>query len=201
MESIFNRKTYRLALETGIGGGSISLFGEGRLVDFSSTDFSELKADNLVENISILLNRRNIKKSELEEIYFSENPGSQTGLKIGAAVARGLSLSLNIGFAGKDLFECILKMIGKQKTRELLIILPVNRKLSVWKHFNQAGVCKNSGRDSSDQIIKNVLDENKNSGRKIYTSIDLIAEPLRRQLASANNVVDLGMNFSFYIGI
>ena len=111
-----NRQGFTLALETGIGGGSLSIFKAGRLVDYSSTDFSDLKVDNLVEKISILLQKIKIKKSAIEKIFYSENPGGQTGLKIGAAVARGLSLSLNIESTGKDLFESILKT-GEKKNR------------------------------------------------------------------------------------
>ena len=127
MDNNLNRQGFTLALETGIGGGSISIFRKGRLVDYSSTDFSVLKVDNLIEKISILMHKGNIKKSALEKILYSENPGSQAGLKIGAAVAKGLSLSLNIGIAGKDLFECILKIDKKQKPAERIIILPVKR--------------------------------------------------------------------------
>ena len=143
-----------MALETGIGGGSFSIFRAGRLVADAATDFSDLKADDLIEKISNLLQKRDIKKSKLEKIFYSENPGSQTGLKIGAAVSKGLSLSLNIGITGRDLFECILKTDQKRKPAERIIILPVNRQFSAWKHFDAAGVSINSGRNRSDQNDK-----------------------------------------------
>ena len=87
------------------------------------------------------MNKREIEKSALEKIIYSENPGSRVGLKSGAAVAKGLSLSLNIAIAGKDLFESILKTDEKQKPAERIIILPLNGKFYVWKHFNIAGLC------------------------------------------------------------
>lgn len=179
----------------------MAIFKKESLVDFSSTDFTDLKADSLIERITGLLEKNNIKKSELEKISYSENPGSQTGLKIGAAIARGLSLSLNIGVTRKDLFECILKIFEHQKPTERIIILPDNRQVLVWKHFNSEGVCKNSGREKLERIIEDIVKVNNNSDKKIYISYDLLDEELKKRLSKGKTeIVDIGLNFSFYIG-
>ena len=127
MDKNFNNQGFTLAIETGIGSGSLSIFKNGKLLDYSSTNVSELKVDNLLENISELLQKQKIKKNAIEKICYSENPGSQTGLKIGAAVAKGLSQSLNTAIAGKNLFASILNWVRKQKQVEGIIILPSNR--------------------------------------------------------------------------
>lgn len=202
MNNNSHRQEYTLALETGIGGGSISIFKDGRLVDYSATDLSVLKVDNLIEKLSLLIKKINIKKNEFEKIIYSENPGSRVGLKIGAAVAKGLSLSLNIGITGKDLFECILKIDETEGVPEKLIILPLNGEFFIWKHFNKHGICINLGQDKFSDVIKAVVTESNKNDIRIFIPLNLTVDPQFQSCVDEGiEIVDLSINLSLYLAM
>ena len=64
------------------------------------------------------------------------------------------------------------------------------------------GVCINAGQDKSFQTITEILNEDNNGDRIIFTTIDLIDDWLLEQFSEGKNeIIDLGVNLSFYIGI
>lgn len=99
-----------LALETGLGGGSISLFKCGKEIDFWRGEAATAsKAENLLIRISALLVRNNLGAKDIEAIFVSEGPGSFTGLRVGAATAKGLQKSLDCKYHGVYVLEAVVR--------------------------------------------------------------------------------------------
>ncbi len=102
-----SREVYELAVESGISGGSVSVFLNGKILDFRCGGKPGRKADYLIEDISDILSGRKIEKTKISNIVYSEFPGSQTGLKIGTSIAKGLQIALKAGLKSRNLFDCI----------------------------------------------------------------------------------------------
>ena len=60
------------------------------------TDEGISHSDNLVEIINVLLNKHQVKLNELDAIAVTQGPGSFTSVRLGIAVAQGLSLGANV---------------------------------------------------------------------------------------------------------
>lgn len=88
------RQKIILSIETAIGGGSFSIFNEKGEIDFFINEKRRSRAEDLLSDIQTLLKRNKIKKNEIIKILFSSGPGSQTGIRIGAATAKGLMYAL-----------------------------------------------------------------------------------------------------------
>ena len=120
-------RNYILAFETGIGGGSISIFDGRKLLGFRVNDSDKSKTDFLIGQIANLLTALDISKNELKDIYFSGNPGSQTALKIGIAAAKGISTALGANLHRIDLFQSIARYFKNHTSTNISIILPVSK--------------------------------------------------------------------------
>jgi tRNA A37 threonylcarbamoyladenosine modification protein TsaB len=90
-----NTKKIVLAIETGFAGGSISLLRNNVEIDKWSGSRAISKSEDVLNEISILLKKNKIERFEISSIVISKKAGSLTGLRIGLALARGLSKSLN----------------------------------------------------------------------------------------------------------
>jgi tRNA threonylcarbamoyladenosine biosynthesis protein TsaB len=80
----------------------VSLVKEEKIVD-SLTEENEYGSQVLLPLIEKLLEKNNIKFSQLKGIEVSTGPGSYTGLRVGAAVANALGFSLGIPVNQKEM--------------------------------------------------------------------------------------------------
>lgn len=83
-----------LALETALDGGSAALLENGRQIDYAEGAEGLSKSEDILPIIEELLRKNGIDKKEIGLIAVSDGPGSLTGLRIGAAIAKGLGDSL-----------------------------------------------------------------------------------------------------------
>ena len=105
------KRDFVLAMETAVGGGSLSLFRDGKEIDFWIGEAKISKAEDLLIQLSNLLEKNNVLKEEIKTIFVSKGPGSFTGLRIGAATAKGLEKSLMCECYGVYLFEAMLRRL------------------------------------------------------------------------------------------
>tara|TARA_B100000287_G_C20588820_1_gene763375 strand:+ start:474 stop:1136 length:663 start_codon:yes stop_codon:yes gene_type:complete len=86
-----------LAIETTTKNCSVSLFEKDQLISYKE-EFGEnyIHSESLLFFIQETLSTANYNLYNLDAIAISKGPGSYTGLRIGAASAKGLCYSLNI---------------------------------------------------------------------------------------------------------
>lgn len=98
---------YTLAIETAVEAGSFALFRKGILIDEILGAGVKSRSENVLPQIKLLLERNGAKKGEINSITVSNGPGSFTGARIGAALARGLSKSLGCRLSGVSVLEAL----------------------------------------------------------------------------------------------
>jgi tRNA threonylcarbamoyl adenosine modification protein YeaZ len=113
-----------LGIESGIQGGSISLFRGPFEIDFWISSDVEKRTEQVIVRIQELLARNGITKDELDQIGVSIGPGSYTGLKVGIASALGLKTSLGITCKGVSILQA-MSLTGAQD--EIQCAVPVGR--------------------------------------------------------------------------
>ncbi len=100
-------KNLTLAFETAVCGGSISLLDEDRELDFWIGSGKNSQAELLLQAISEILDRNKQKKNQIKNIIFSNGPGSETGIKIGSAIALGLKRALKCEYKSVEILKAM----------------------------------------------------------------------------------------------
>lgn len=96
-----------LAIETSGQSGGAALSRGSHPVAEVAISSMETHSCRLIPSIKWLMDRAGIMMKDLECIAVSIGPGSFTGLRIGIATARGLSLALDIPVAGIPTFDVV----------------------------------------------------------------------------------------------
>jgi len=119
------KKNIVLAIETAFAGGCISIFREeneiGRWIGQKHLAVSK----DILEEVSILLNKNEIKREHIQLIAISRDVGSLTGLRVGKALAFGLSKSLNCEYREVSVLKSLLN--AGEKTGNILTAICVER--------------------------------------------------------------------------
>lgn len=122
-------KKFTLAIESGIQGGSVSLFKNDQEIDFWIGKAEISKAEDLLDQISVILKNNNVPNPDL--IAVSNGPGSATGLRIGLATALGLTKALNSRMVRVPFFQAVL--FDKKPDSPLLLAVSVGKKMVAWQ--------------------------------------------------------------------
>ncbi|HWP75680.1 MAG TPA: tRNA (adenosine(37)-N6)-threonylcarbamoyltransferase complex dimerization subunit type 1 TsaB [Methylomirabilota bacterium] len=88
-----------LALETATLAGGAALLDDGRLVGESRLNIALTHSERLMAVVDRLLQDCGWEMSTLRGLAVSIGPGSFTGLRVGAATAKGLALALDLPIA------------------------------------------------------------------------------------------------------
>lgn len=120
-----NVPIYELKIESGIGGGSISLVKNKLRVDEWIGHSIADRNDKLIESLSELLKRNDVRISQISKITYSVYPASQTGLRIINSIIKGLRAAHNIDAVGKNLFGSIAEFYSADQQIKTIIVLPV----------------------------------------------------------------------------
>lgn len=92
--------TKTLAIEAAIGGGSLALLDQDKVIAKWHGDGTRARSEELLLRIAELIDQSGTRKQELVRIAVSRGPGSYTGIRIGLATAMGLAKSLDIVCVG-----------------------------------------------------------------------------------------------------
>jgi len=102
-----------LCLETATRNCSVALIKDNALVDLLEREETEfVHAEALHQMMKDLLDRNNLKPSDLNGIAVGIGPGSYTGLRIGVTAAKGLAYALNIGLVTITTGELLVNSVG-----------------------------------------------------------------------------------------
>lgn len=124
-----SEKRIILSIETAIEGGSISITDSKDEIDFWIGAKEGLKAEDLLVEISKILDKNKIERKHIKLITVSNGPGSSTGVKIGLATARGLGTALNCEVIEVSLLEAILKFVNINGNGKAFVVIPVGKNL------------------------------------------------------------------------
>lgn len=113
-----------LCLETATRNCSVALIKDNVLVAYVEREESDfVHAEALHQMIKDILDRNNLKPTDLTGIAVGIGPGSYTGLRIGVTAAKGLAYALNIGMVPITTGELLINSVGSETgfTRVALI--------------------------------------------------------------------------------
>jgi tRNA threonylcarbamoyladenosine biosynthesis protein TsaB len=121
------RRKLKLALDSSQSFGSIALAEQGKLIYSSFFSISITHSETLMPQVDYALKFCGCKPSDLEAVYFSQGPGSFTGLRIGLATAKGIAYGLKIPLRGfSSLQLCALQR--RNCGRRILCLLDAKMK-------------------------------------------------------------------------
>ncbi|HSB42455.1 MAG TPA: tRNA (adenosine(37)-N6)-threonylcarbamoyltransferase complex dimerization subunit type 1 TsaB [Methylomirabilota bacterium] len=100
-----------LALETATLAGGAALLDGGRLVGESRLNIALTHSERLMAVVDRLLQDCGWAVADLQALAVSVGPGSFTGLRVGAATAKGLALALEIPVAPVPTLDALAAML------------------------------------------------------------------------------------------
>ncbi len=123
-----------LSIETAVEGG-LSLLERRTEIDGWRGTRAISSAEDVLEQISKLLERNKVEREEIGTIVVSNGAGSSTGEKIGLAIAKGLAKSLLCRLIKVSVLESLLIEIGDQPESEWLSVIPAGKHRVQWQKF------------------------------------------------------------------
>ncbi|MEH6402376.1 MAG: tRNA (adenosine(37)-N6)-threonylcarbamoyltransferase complex dimerization subunit type 1 TsaB [Sneathiella sp.] len=96
-----------LALDTALNACSVAITDTGNILAFHHEERARGHAETLLPLVQALMGKAHIDFSDLDLIAVSVGPGTFTGLRIGLAAARGLSLASNTPCVGVTTLEAL----------------------------------------------------------------------------------------------
>jgi tRNA A37 threonylcarbamoyladenosine modification protein TsaB len=114
-----------LAVETAFAGGSLSLFVNDYEIDCWTGAKEISKAEDILLGIDELLKKNNFERININTIIVAREIGGLTGLRIGQALGRGLSKSLNCEYREISVLESLL--IKRNKDGIIITAVMINK--------------------------------------------------------------------------
>lgn len=114
-----------LHLETSTTVCSVAITNEETLISIKEINDGFRHAELLTLFIEELLNENSLTPHNLDFISLSIGPGSYTGLRIGASVAKGLSYALKIPVVGVDSLSVIAQVVKQEQQLNYDFIIPM----------------------------------------------------------------------------
>ncbi len=124
--------TYILNIETATKNCSVALGKDQAVIDvieYAGEGYSH--AEKLHVFIQRLLEKNNIKPTDLSAVSISQGPGSYTGLRIGVSAAKGLAYALDIPLMAVSTLEALARKV-KEKDDVYIIPLIDARRMEVY---------------------------------------------------------------------
>ncbi|MDN5328476.1 MAG: tRNA threonylcarbamoyladenosine biosynthesis protein TsaB [Bacteroidales bacterium] len=146
-----------LCLETSTDICSVALFNEGNLVSFRETKEKNAHSARLTVMIDELMQEAGLDYKGLSAVAISKGPGSYTGLRIGAGVAKGLCYATQIPLIAVSTLESIAYEVAHQiegmEWEKTPVIVPMidARRMEVYKAIYDA--CGQQLKDVEAEII------------------------------------------------
>lgn len=103
-----------LCIESGTAVCSVGLSVDGVLVSLRESDATRNHASELAVFLDEILEENDLRGDDIEAVAVGSGPGSYTGLRIGAATAKGFAYSLGIPLIAVDSLEA-LAMLAVQE--------------------------------------------------------------------------------------
>ncbi len=137
-----------LAIEAAIGGGSLAVLDDRRVLAAWESDSARSASEELLAEIDSLLKRSQISLDQLSMLAVSNGPGSYTGIRIGIATAMGLARALTVPLRGISL----AKAIASGQSERSIVVLPIGRNGYHWNLSGSPSAGDIFGSGSSEEL-------------------------------------------------
>ncbi len=195
-------KNIVLSIETSVEGGSLSLLENEKEVDFWQGSGSISKSEDILDELSKLLKKNTIERSQIRQIVISRGPGSFTGTRIGLATALGLKKSLECGICGVSVLEAMT--LKADWNNSILTAIPIGKKVCLQKFkIGQKSELNKAAMPcllSFGTFIKQ-LEDDLESRFVLYGKLyrDVLAS-VRTENPIIERIIDSGENLAYLIG-
>lgn len=183
--------TYILHLETATKVCSVALSKNGKLIGLKEIEEEGYShGENLNCFIEDIIRETEISLSQLSAISLASGPGSYTGLRIGAATAKGLCYALEVPLIAIDALKSLAEIAREIYPNKVLCPLIDARRMEVY----------NSVYDENNLLIKDIsadiIDENSYTQFEPFVFFGDGAEKLVEVWNNKNCVADLSIKSS-----
>lgn len=182
-----------LGIETALGGGSFSIFEDGQELDFMCNLSSRSTAEDLLLIIENLLLKNYLVKEEINKIIYSGGPGSQTGIRIGAATAKALALAFSCECSEVGLLYA-LTFYTEQKGL-IQTMIQVSEKEFYLQVFEKTEITV--AESQPERVFKNDLSKHIENQKYQQTIIILKKDDMELKKSMAKNLIFLEMQNNF----
>lgn len=124
-----------LAIETSIKAGSLALLDGANVIDGWTGNNDVSRSEDLIPQIRLLLDKNQIRLNQIEKIAISTGPGSFTGIRVGMAAAKALSLALDCRLIGVSILQAIAGAGDLPETEKKIVAVSAGRDLYFWQSF------------------------------------------------------------------
>jgi len=128
---------FLIAIESAIGGGSISLFSDNFHIDGVVGATAVARAEDLLPTLDQILTRNGLKFADISQLVVSSGPGSFTGIRIGLSTAMGLAASCGVQLRRVSALKAIA--LEQATANEFAVVLPVGRDVACIQRFSRSG--------------------------------------------------------------
>lgn len=183
--------TYILHLETATKVCSVALSKNGTLVSLKETEESGYShGENLTRFVEAVLATAEISIKQLSAISIASGPGSYTGLRIGAATAKGLCYALSIPLIAIDALTSLSQIARKKFITATLCPLIDARRMEVYNLVIDADG------NPLKEISADVIDDSSYSEFEPFVYFGDGAEKLQEIWNDRNVTIDLSIKCS-----
>ena len=154
-----------LAIDTAMNGCSVCVYDakSNKALAKNSEIMNRGQAERLMPMIEDTLQQAQTTYSDIDLIAVTKGPGAFTGMRIGIATAKALSLSLNIPAIGVSTFDAVFRTFRNQVPQSpenmICILLETKRKDFYCRFYKPDGSAKDEGESlQAQQIIKTTDD-------------------------------------------
>lgn len=177
--------TYILHLETATKVCSVGLSLNGKLIGLKEIEEDGYShGENLNCFIEDVLLETSIKIKDLSAISLASGPGSYTGLRIGAATAKGLCYALEIPLIAIDALTCLAEMAKEKHPAGTLCPLIDARRMEVYN------LLYDTNGKALKEISADIIDETSYSEFEPFIYFGDGAEKLQDIWADKNCAID-----------
>lgn len=182
------KKNILLGIETGISGGSISIFDNDTEVIKFSGNKSVSKSEDLLIAIDDLLKESRLDIRQINRIVFSNGPGSFTGLRIGQATVLGIQNAISCGICSVSILDAMTGFVENLSGR-FICCVGLGKSDVAWKEYKkQNSVLKLVGGTNIEKREDFLMNNDLLSNCQIVTD----AEIFNFIKDSAMNILNIG---------
>jgi len=183
-----------LAIESAIGGGSISLLrDDNEIANWTGTS-NISKAEDLLANIDKLLADNNVSRHEIDLIAAAAGPGSFTGIRIGLATALGLKAGLRTSMSSESALRAMAH--SYKGNGSVTVAVPVGRDAVCTQTFaasaREVTQLNEPGTVTEDDFAAQVLDQGVTF---------LVHSSLFEKVAGQETAINFGTNIALAVGL